>query len=622
MFESFHNYKYIAIDLETHDPDLKKSGPGVRTNGYSVGYAIATPDWKAYYAFRHAEGNNCSKKDLLDYIKNELKKFKGSVVFANALYDLDYMAEDGIPIDFPILDIQIAEPLIDENAVRYNLQRLGEKYLGVGKTEDLMVAAYGKNFKSNMAATDGSMAGVYAADDAALTLSVWQKQKPILFSQGLNAIFSLESQLTPLLLYMRRVGVRIDLAAADALSNQFYLQEKKLLRQLEKLTGMPFYRGDCTVWQNAAIGRAFDAAGLEYPLSPTGKPSFRQQWLEYHDSELAKTIVEIRRLNKLNNTFIKNAILGKQINGRIHTTFNQVRGDGTGTVTGRLSSTHPNLQQVPKHSEYGAQMRALFIPEETKIWGSLDYAQIEYRLLVHYAYVVGAPGAHAVIQQYKDNPAIDYHGLVQELVKKELGKEIERTPIKGINFGLIYGMGAAKLGLMLGMEKSELEEFLAAYNTAIPFAAYMRREVNTAAARRGYICTLLGRYRRFPKWETREFEQAKEDGAFDFEEAKQLYGRYKIRRAYTYKALNALIQGSAADLMKKAMVDIWESGILSCHGGNVDLHLTVHDELGFSVPRGDEASFMAVKNMMEGALNLYVPIVAEGATGKNWSEAK
>lgn len=628
MFPNLKDRPRIAIDLETHDPNLKKKGPGVRTDGYPVGYAVAWKDGEDYYPTRHAEGPNCPGTE--EWLRDELKEFKGEIVFANGIYDLDYMAERGIHVhpDAKIRDIQIAEPLIDDNRLRYGLDSLARQYLGRGKSEQALIDLYGKNFKTMMESIPSDLAGDYAKDDARETFDIYELQVPKLHAEKLWDVFEMESDLTPMLLYMKRLGVPIDVAATDALSNDFYLKQCELERLLEEDTGVPFYSDKMTtVWKPTALAAAFDKAGIPYPRTPiTQAPSFRKQWLENHDAELAAKILKIRALDKLRGTFLQSSLLGNHVNGRIHTTFNQVKNDAGGAVTGRFSSKNPNLQQIPSRDEELAPLiRGLFVPEDGHSWFCYDWSQIEYRLLVHYAALDRASGSRRMLRQYLDDPATDYHRFVQELVKEKLGREIPRKPIKNINFGLIYGMGAAKLGAMLGMNSEELDEFLSAYHKAIPFASEMRDNATAVARRRGFIRTILGRRRRFNQWESRDWDTSKNDGSLPLNAAVKKYGgRYAIRRAGTYKALNALIQGSAADLMKMAMLKVWQAGITSGTGGPLKIHLTVHDELDGSVPNTPEGheALAELKNIMEHAIKLQIPILAEGGIGENWAKAK
>lgn len=629
-FPNLRDRPRIAIDLETHDPQLKSKGPGVRRDGYPVGYAVAWEDGEDYYPTRHKEGANYPEQAVESWLRDELKEFKGEVVFANGLYDLDYMAERGIHVNpkAKIRDIQIAEPLLDDNRIRYSLESLAQQYLGRGKTEKYLIDLYGKDFKMKMESISSDLAGDYAKDDARETFDVFSLQVPKLHDQRLWGLFEMESDLTPMLLYMRRLGVPIDVAATDALSNDFYLRQAELEKQLEKETGVPFYSDKTTsVWKPTALAAAFDKAGIPYPRTPiTQAPSFRKQWLENHKSKLAQQILAIRSFDKLRGTFLQSSLLGNHIDGRIHTTFNQVKNDQGGAVTGRFSSKNPNLQQIPSRDDDLAPLiRALFIPEDGHSWFCYDWSQIEYRLLVHYAIKDKASGSRRMLRQYLDDPETDYHIFVQELVKEKLGRTISRKPIKNINFGLIYGMGLSKLGAMLGMAGEELEEFLTAYHKAIPFATEMKDNATAVARRRGFIRTILGRRRRFDLWESRDWDTSKEDGALPLNAAIKRYGgRHAIRRAGTYKALNALIQGSAADLMKMAMLKVWKAGLTSGTGGPLHVHLTVHDELDGSVPdtaEGREA-LQELKYIMEHAIKLEVPILADGGIGKNWAEAK
>jgi DNA polymerase I-like protein with 3'-5' exonuclease and polymerase domains len=319
-------------------------------------------------------------------------------------------------------------------------------------------------------------------------------------------------------------------------------------------------------------------------------------------------------------------LLGSQINGRIHCLFHPVKNDEGGAVTGRFSSSNPNLQQVPSRDErIGPLIRGLFLPDEGHQWFCLDWSQVEYRLLVHYAVLNRSTGATEVLNQYLADTRTDYHSIVQALVKEKLGRDVPRSKIKNVNFGIIYGMGVEKLGSTIGMDPDEMEEFLKAYHAAIPFANEMKKDVTAVANRRGFIKTILGRRRRFDSWESRDWDTSRDDSPTTYEAAIEKYsGVRNIKRAGTFKALNALIQGSAADLMKMAMLKAWNAGLTSGTGGPLRIHLTVHDELDGSIPDSKEGTeaLAELKNIMETAIPLKIPMLAEGGIGENWAKAK
>tara|TARA_Y100001963_G_scaffold140096_1_gene206717 strand:+ start:49 stop:894 length:846 start_codon:yes stop_codon:yes gene_type:complete len=281
-----------------------------------------------------------------------------------------------------------------------------------------------------------------------------------------------------------------------------------------------------------------------------------------------------------------------------------MRSDDGGTVTGRFSYSNPNLQQIPaRNDDIKKLIRSLFIPEDGTQWGTFDYSQQEPRLVVHYAYSDGLD-VRAIMSKYQEGKA-DFHTMVADIA------QIPRPQAKTINLGLFYGMGKGKLMNELGIEKEEADEILSIYQNKVPFVKQLTYNVMDKSAARGEIKTLLGRKCRFPFYEPREF--GKKGFYKTKEEAIKAEGHGNYKRAGTYKALNKLIQGSAADQTKKAMVDLYEQdGIIP--------HIQVHDELNISVENKGMA--LNIKNKMENCVELNVPSVVDYALAKNWGEAK
>ena len=313
-----------------------------------------------------------------------------------------------------------------------------------------------------------------------------------------------------------------------------------------------------------------------------------------------------REINKFHSTFLSSSILRYQVKGRIHGEIQQLRSDLGGTVSGRLSMSNPNLQQVPaRNKELGPKIRSLFIPEEGYQWGSFDYSQQEPRMTVHYAASIGDngyEGAQELVEAYKNDDA-DFHQTVADLVG------IERTQAKTIGLGIMYGMGKNKLALSLGVTKDEADELIVKYNKKVPFIRKLSDRCKLAADEKGVIRTKKGRKCRFDKWETRDFglHQAEK-----FEDAVAKYGRNNIKRAFTYKALNRLIQGSSADQTKQSMLDCYNAGHLPM--------LQIHDELCFNIK--DDAHADKIKSIMEKSIDFKVPSVVDVGLGKSWGDAK
>lgn len=619
-YRSISGLKRIGLDIEGHDPDLSELGPGAhRQNGKVVGVAIAYGERDAsYYPTAHEIGRNVEDPDkFYQRLASEAKDFEGEIVGANLQYDLDWLrTRHGII--FPkakFRDVQIAEPLIDENRLTYKLDFLAKHYLNVTKSYDDLLRRYGGGYIEHMHKVHPGDAAPYAQDDTTLAWRIFDKQTPLLEADGLTDLFHLEAALTPLLLEMRYRGVRVDIPKAEQSFKALKLEQSEIEKRINDMA-----QAHVDIWSADSIAIAFDNLGLEYEKTASGRPSFRKEWLKSSNTELARLIIQARENDKIAGTFIESYILKGHVNGRLHCMFNQLKSDESGTVSGRFSSSGPNLQNIPaRHPVLGPLMRSMFIPEEGMLWGSLDWSQIEYRLLVHYASITKGIDASEAVRMYREDPKTDFHTMASEITG------VPRKQAKNINFGVVYGMGVPKLAADLGVTIDEAKAIMAQFQENAPFMKGMLDRCSNAAAERGFIKTILGRKRRFDLWEVRFLNEGSEAVEYvqeadleKFVSDKSLRGR--PRRAATHKALNALLQGSAADLMKKAMVQMWESGIFNV----LVPHLTVHDEFNSSVPDTKEGreAFDEMRHIMETTLTLDIPILADGQLGANWDEAK
>ena len=597
----------VALDIETRDPDLLTRGPGVRRGAYIVGVAIATSAGSAYYPVAHESGENLDANVVFDWLRREVPGAK-SIVGANLLYDLDFLAAVGIHPPSTIYDVLLAEPLLDENQRRYNLSSLAERHLGLTKEVDELHAWLAQNLaiKPNRAAENiwrapGHVVAGYAQADVELPLRIFDKQRKALVEQGLWDLFELECSLIPMLLAMRQRGVRVDVAEATRLMEVFGDRQSDIMYDVFSETGtLP------QPWAASSLKKIFDARGLSYPLTPkTQAPSFTRSWLEKHTDPMAKAIVDIRRLDKLMSTFLQGFILNGHTNGRIHCQFHPLKGDVNGTVTGRFSSSTPNQQQIPSRTDDGKMLRALFLPDDGQLFGKLDYSQIEYRLMAHDAAELNLRGSAEVVAAYQQGDA-DFHKIIADMTG------LDRTSAKTINFGIAYGEGVKKLCASLGLTERAGHALLDTYHRRAPFMKPLMRHYSALASEEGQVRTIFNRARRFSQWERTDL---------DGERHLTDHRVPGSSRAFTYKALNARIQGSAADVLKIAMRDIWRSGVCSTLGAP---HMIVHDEIDFSVPdstTGREA-FDEVRRIMETCVPLRVPMKVEGGLGANWGDIK
>ena len=600
VFPQFSDTETIAVDLETYDPHLMTCGPGWATGrGHIVGIGIATDNWKGYFPIRHDGGGNLDEDVVLRWLKNTLASEKRDVIFHNALYDVGWLRREGVHVGGKILDTIVAAPLVNENRYSYSLDNLGEFYCNEKKDESLLQNAalsFGVNPKSEMYKLPSKFVGPYGEQDAALTLKLWKKLKVEIKEQSLEKILDMECRLIPLLLEMRWRGVRIDEEKADTVSKKLSIEEQKIQVEIKRK-----YGAEVNLWANASLEGVFEKNKIWFPRTAKGMASFQKDWLEGHEHELPQLIVRARKLNKARTTFIDKMIKDHCFNGRIHAEAHAMRNDRGGTVSGRFSYSNPNLQQVPaRDPEIGSLIRSLFIPEEGCQWGVFDYSQQEPRLTVHYADRMNLAGAKDAVSLYTNENA-DFHQIVADMAN------ILRKQAKTINLGLSYGMGKEKLIKELGIEELEAQALFQQYHAKVPFIRALQDQCARVAMERGYIRTFAGRRCRFNLWEDR-YERTL---PLPYDEAIEKYGD-NLKRSYTYKALNRLIQGSAADMTKLAMLGLWEEGIVP--------HLQVHDEVDISIENTEQANTVA--RIMENCVELAVPLLVDKELGSSWGETK
>ena len=593
--------KEVAIDLETNDPHLKQLGSGnVTGRGHVAGVAVAVEGWSGYFPIHHEQGGNMDKKLVLEWLQDLLNQEYTTFIFHNAMYDVCWLRSVGLTIKGPIVDTMIAASLIDENRMSYQLNGLAKHYVGIGKDEKVLVEAakeYGLDPKADMWRLPPMFVGQYAERDAESTLKLWQRLNVELHNQELMDVFKLETDLFPCLVDMRFKGVRVDLEKAQNIKLNLIKREEKIIHKIKELTGV-----EVEIMAARSIAKAFDKLKLPYDrTAKSNEPSFTKNFLQNHPHALPQAIAEARELNKAHSTFI-DSITKHAVDGRIHADINQIRSDAGGTVTGRFSMSNPNLQQIPaRHPELGPMIRSIFIPEEKHVWGSFDYSQQEPRILVHYAKLQNLEGVDEIVDAYNKGDA-DFHQVVADMAG------IERKQAKTINLGLMYGMGKNKLMAELGLMKESAEKLIRQYHSKAPFVKKLMDNVSRKANDRGKIRTLGGRACHFDLWQPVQFGVFK---PLPLEMARKEYDE-PLKRAFTYKALNKLIQGSAADMTKKSMVALYKNGIIP--------HIQIHDEVDISVESSKQAE--QIIEIMESAVELQVPNKVDYEKGDNWGAIK
>ena len=615
---SWKGARRVAIDIETCDPQLKKLGPGVRRGGFICGVSFALEGDRAYYLpLRHFGGDNMPHDRTLYYLISQAREFQGEIVGANFQYDLDFLAEAGVV--FPnvkrIRDVQIADPLLYELHNSYSLGAILKRWgYNDGKDESLLEQAakdHGLDPKSEMWKLPARFVGPYAEGDVDRLCELIDRQEEELRRQDLWGIYELESKLQPILLKMRRRGVRVDQDQLDRVEKMAQQSEIRDAAEISRLTGVQMGIDDCN--KKKITAAALETVGVKLKTTDTGQPKIDQAVLEQIDHPVADLILHAKKANKIRTTFVK-SVREHMVDGRIHATFNQLRrtretGDEAGAKYGRLSCADPNLQQQPSRDpEYAKLWRAIYVPDHGKqYWLAADYSQQEPRMLVHFAELVGLDGAREAAERYRNDPKTDNHAMMTQMIYPDLTPadgtwKDRRGECKQIFLGLCYGMGSGKLAKSCGLpaevkRRQDGSTYLVAgpegvalldrFDRAVPFVRGMARLAEKEAKRKGYIRTLLGRRCRFPIGDDDQIEWA-------------------------HKALNRLIQGSAADQTKKAMVDLDEAG----H----DVQLQVHDEVCQGVDTVEEARDIA--HIMTNCVDLRVPSRVDIELGPNWGEAE
>jgi DNA polymerase I-like protein with 3'-5' exonuclease and polymerase domains len=640
----------VAIDLETSDPNLKTKGIGaVRNDGFVTGIAIATKKQTFYFPIQHAHTDNLPIKKTWDYLNEKLFKNKDiRKVFHNAIYDVCWIrASTGEMVQGELLDTMIAASVIDETRMRYSLDAISKVYLNETKYKyDLTdkVKEWSKGViqdpMSNMEKLPYSLVKDYAEQDVNLTLKLWnifeKKLDEVLYTKTYEdgtveektcrKIFELETKLFPCLVDMKFKGVKIDVEKARAFGKRLEKTKNSIINYIARKTNIRI-----EMWAASSIKALLDHQNIDdYKKTKGGLPQLPKDYLSTHKNKYLRLIAKARNFDKTQNTFIQ-GLLGFVHKGRIHADINQIRSDQGGTVTGRFSMSNPNLQQIPSKGFIGRKMRELFTPEEGCVWGSFDYSQQEPRIVVHYAIKLGLPGTTDLKNEF-DKEDADFHQIVADMAK------ISRTQAKTINLGLFYGMGKLKLQAELGLDRMGAKKLFDEYHAKVPFVRQLSQDLIEFASDNRLLFTLHDRFCRFDKFETTDKHWNNETNRFDpvplytEEKAKQAYQaevteKYKDDKipadymkhfdrhyvpAFTYKALNRLIQGGAADMTKKAMVDLYEKGILP--------QIQIHDELCLSIK--DDKQAMEVKETMENAISLEVNNKTNYKQGKNWGSIK
>lgn len=603
--------KFLGFDIETKDPHLNSRGPGfIRGDAKVVGYSLSDGAQSFYFPFDHEYGDNFPKEQALRYLESITSDPNITLVGANTLYEREGLWSLGIDPKCKIWDVQIAEPLINEN-IRYGtaLDKLGVRYLDTHKREEELIEAaraFGVDPKGGLWRLNPKYVGKYAEWDAWAPVHIWKKQMEEIRRQDLTGVLNLELKVQPILWKMRLQGIPVDIELSEQAAAELEIKKYRILGALQDEYGKGLPKLD--IWSGQIITLYCARHGIDFPRTAKGNPSFTKEFLEGSSHPFFKRIREARELDRLVSTFIRGWILDNHISGYVHPQWKQLASDEGGTKTGRMAASDPNPQQVPKRSKESKIIRKLFRTPPDKKWAKLDYSQQEPRILLHFAYRMNFEGAAEARQAYVDNPATDFYNYMMELAS------IERTPAKDLYLGRCYGMGAPKLAGKLRTTIEGAQAILNNFDRKLPFIKALGEKCEQLAQQRGYIKTLAGRKRHFDQWEPANYKTAFQQGkdvfpVGSYEEAKEKWPNIHIRRADTRLALNSLIQGSAADMTKFAMVRVFEqTGLVP--------YMQVHDELNY--PVDNEAEALDIKHHMENCVDITVPIKADLDYGDSW----
>lgn len=624
----------ISIDVETKDSELRTLGCGVRRGGYVTGISFAidrgeeTRGW--YLPVAHEGGDNLDPAMAWRYLRDNAKRFKGEVVGARLDYDLDYLSENEVL--FPEVkfyrDIQIADPLIYELELSYSLKNIGRRWGVESKSEGKLREAalnYGLDPKKEMWRLPARYVGEYAERDVTSPLEILRLQEPKLdevdqWGSSRRQIWDIESQVLPILVRMRRRGVAVDWDKLSKIEKWSEDRERWCLDIVARETGVQVGVGN--VWDSNSMGAAIEAfIGRDLPLTSKGQKEVTQETFDRIGGKVGWALAKARKFNKVRTTFAA-SLRNHQTNGRIHCTFNQIAreteaGDQKGARYGRLSCVEPNLQQQPSRDYFAKMWRSVYVAEPGAIWACNDYSQQEPRWTTHFAAELDLPKARDAAQAYHDDPNIDNHQFMADLTG------LPRKFAKNLYLGLCYGEGGAKLANDLGLPTrwalsykdgrrfvreffasshdaymrrgeigdgfvyvaagEEAQQVIDTFDARAPFIRKLAKKAEATAKSRGYVRTILGRRLHF---------EPRGDGTYD----------------WTHKALNRVIQGSSADQMKKAMIEIDQAGYF--------LQLQVHDETNTSC--GSVAEAKEVGNLMRHAVPGRVPFRVDTEVGANW----
>jgi DNA polymerase I-like protein with 3'-5' exonuclease and polymerase domains len=534
-------------------------------------------------------------------------------VYANARYDLEALLSLRLTVQNFIADIQVIEALLDEEKKSYSLASLSKDYGLPPKTRDKIESMLPRiGHKPNWSMLwklPVDVVGEYAKYDAEATYKIYQLQKPKIVAEELTEVVELEAALAPVLLSMRMNGVPVDIPRAEEENARLFKEGEELLETIRRDSPKlnPF--------SPLQLGEYIRELGYFPETTEKGNDSVSNEYLLASNDDRLKIIGKYRQQEKIRRDFIEGMILQSSYKGHLHPQWFQTRGssfmsgdDTGGTRSGRIACANPNLSQIPsRHPVLGKLVRSLFIPSPGNMWFKGDLSQQEPRISLHYAYLLKLTGAEEARQAYLDDPHLDYHTLTRNMVNKVSVFQIDRNQAKTINLGVAYGMGIQKLANGLGLPRNKAQTIIDNYHRGFPFMKELLYKAQGYAEARGYVKTVLGRRRHFDMWEPPYFQR----GKFPIRGKAAAIAAYgPVKQANTYRAMNSIVQGSAAEQMKKMLIELYAE--------KIPIYITLYDELG--APVADEATAKRIKEIAENVIQFEVPQVMEYKLQKTWAK--
>lgn len=616
----------VAIDIESCNADLKGQGPQFLFGGsdftIGIGIFVSKTGHGEYFPISHREGN--SPLNVVGWFRELLARDDITAVFANAKFDLLGLYALGIKCDCRCVDMQVTESLIDENQWSYSLGNIAKRY-GLGDKSSVVVsrALIERGFViksgndkgmadwSKLLELPPSIVGPYCVLDAELTMKVHLRQQDLVYDFELDEVYDLESKLVSVLFDMHIQGIAVDITKAAQINDDLLKANNLELARLQRET-IPFELNS-----SESLSKVCRHLGFTPPQTDKEHNSVTGDWLKLTGNPHLIALAELRKSVKIQRDFILGTVLNRSYDGRLHPTFFSTRGssfmsgdDTNGTKSGRLACTQPNLQQIPsRHPVLGPLTRSLFLPNNGDLFLKSDYQAQEIRVALHYASKLNLPGVETLVDNYNKDSLFDYHGYVRNMIEGH-GVFVNRFTAKTAGLAIMYGIGRKKLSTYLNMPMKDVDKFLAAFHNAIPWVKEALAFTSKLANERGYVKTILERRRHFNRWENATWGAEWEPPLDD--EVAALFKWGKIRRADTFKAFNSVVQGTSAETNKVALV--------TCHEEKIPILLTVHDELCASV--NSHAMGKRVKEIMEQAIPLAIPTIAEAGIGTNWASCK